>query len=270
MDLSTEIIVKILSYLKPCPYIDSNGREYHTNQFHMIKRTYLTNVRGVCKRMTTLIQDFFPEEVFHLVLAKNSPSKVLDLFRSNPTFQEWFEGNMDECRGLLAAQQAGKNDVRNDGSDADEEDEEWDGDDLSDYMQSALDHCQESVVRGLTQWNAVSRRDVELHMAVLTGEPDEDNRIFLALKSRTLAFDFDDRTRGATLTCAHDIVTSPTSPHAEWLAARVLAFLRCRGAELRRLVPGRGADLDGWRLTAAPRDPAGRMSLQFAAGVSIG
>ncbi len=239
-------------------------------QVHMIPRTYLTNVRGVCKKMNSLVQDFFPEEVFHLILAKNSPSQVLQLFGLNPKLKALFDKNIQECNRSLDDHNVVENEGNDDDSQSEDEDEEWDGDSLSDdYIHRALEYCQGGIVRGLTHWNAVARDDVELHVAVITGEPDEDNRMFLALKNRTLAFDFDEREGGA-LTCTRSISSTPASPHAEWLASRVLAFLRRSGVDIRRLEPSRDADVDGWRLTAAPRDPAGRLGLQFVTGVSIG
>ena len=266
MTLNPDILAKIFSFLKTCPYLNCSKKESCLGQYHIIPRTFLSNLRGVCKRIRSLIDEYFPEETLHLILSRNPPSKVYELFESNPGIKLAFDKCIGDC--LCSSDATGPKADPDEASDECEEDE-WDGDALSDeYIHLALDMCQESVVRSFVQSEAVSEEDVALHIAVIPGEPDEDDRMFLALRSRTIAFKFDDLSDGATGSArCHRIDTRPAPPHAQWLAARILSFLGRAGVDMGELEQG----CEGWRLSARARDPADAgLGIRFVAGVCIG
>jgi hypothetical protein len=183
------------------------------------------------------------------MLRRNSPSKVYEIFESHPRIKLAFDKCIQEC---LNSSEAGSKSDSDEASDDDNE-EEWDGDALSEvYIHLALEKCQKSVVEAFVRSEAAPREDIELHIAVIAGEPDEDDRTFLALKTPTIAFKFNDRTNGAS-SSSHSIDVRPASPHAQWLAARILTFLSECGVDMRELERHRPAAVEGWRLSARPR-----------------
>jgi hypothetical protein len=224
MSLNPEILNKFFAFLKKWPYYSCSGQD------HIIPRTLLSSLAGVCKRTDSLIQEYFLDEKLHLILARNTPSQVHELFESNPRIKHAFDKCSRESLGSSDAS-ASKPDPDETRDDDDEEEEEWDGDALSqEYIHRALDRCQKSVVEAFVRSGAVPREDVELHIAVIAGEPDEDDRTFLALKSRTIAFEFDAGLgTGAAASSARAIDPRPAPPHAQWLAARIHSLLGSAG-----------------------------------------
>ena len=250
--LDTESLVKIFSLIQTNP----------SAQTHMIPRTYLTNMRAVCKRVKSVIDEYMPEETFHLLLAKNSPSRVLELFESKPSIKHRFEKVVGEY--IATSFTASKND--DDEIDANEE--KWDGDCLSDeYIHLALEHCQKNVVKHFVDSKVVSKDDVEFHIAVVTSE---DPRMFLALKSRTRSYQYNDRDDDDSGS-SQDIDIRPISPHAQWLGARILAFLSSNRLDMKALNRRPYGDVQGWTLWARPRgDGVAALRWQFVNGFSIG
>ena len=282
MSLKPEILTTIFTFLKIWPYSNCSG------QHHIIPRTLLSSLTGVCKRIDSLIQENFPDETLHLILARNSPSQVHKLFKSNPRIKNAFDKCIRESLGSshTSASKPDPDETRDDDSDEEELEGCWCGFELSQgYMHRALDMCQKGVVEAFVRSGAVPREDVELHIAVIFGQhPLDLDRMFLALKSRTIAFEFD-ATQGVEATTAaaidapstRDIDPRPAPPHALWLAARVLSLLGSAGVAMRYLEPVTDdlepvTDDRDWRLTAQARDPGpgAGLGLKFVTGVSPG
>jgi hypothetical protein len=196
--------------------------------------------------MKQIVDDSFPEEVVHLLLAKNTPEQMFALFDSNPKIKRAFEqclansvpqtesnfsdlvkgssrvnGPAQDSEG--SADESGGYDDELGGSDPSEMDDahDWHAG-LLGHLRRALQQCQAKLQACLLDAGVIHRDDIDLHLVHKSCAEDDgrsdsrdDHHIFLALRSRTQALDCD----------VHDIDARPIAPHARWAFARVLAAL---------------------------------------------
>jgi hypothetical protein len=215
-------------------------------------------MRGICKNLRQIIDDFYPDEVMHLILAKNNPQQLETLFDSKPKMKLAFEQCLADSvptplvRSEHAIPTTKPKNTRRGWSESDEDDFDlgaWHGS-LQQCLERALQHCQAQLLPGLLRAGVVRQEDIELHIVCTIGDdegydsdgtPESGIDMFLALRART----HDNPRLGV-----HSLDPRPLGPHARWTFARVLAALCGRVWDLPPQASG------GRGMAVQARDPA--------------